>query len=271
MVNMDWNRLLTFTTDTCDRVGARLLADFGRVSSEEKSDGSLVTEADKWADAEIRRSIAATFPEHAILSEEGNHLFTAADWTWVIDPLDGTTNFTRGVPLWAIVVGLLYRGNPVFGYVYLPTLNRRYYGYWPGDTGLEMPQGAYLNDRSISVSPDNLGSNHFFSFCARSIKALKPGFPCKVRMLGVASYNFLCVADGTMLGGIEATPKIWDFAGVYPILLAAGGTWVSLLSAPIFPATIDRDYGSYPLTSMVVSQPELAPIFLPLVSEIALR
>jgi myo-inositol-1(or 4)-monophosphatase len=67
-----------------------------------------------------------------------------------------------------------------------------------------------------------------------------------------------------MLGGVEATPKIWDLAAVWAIIHAAGGVWVSLRDEPTFPAVIDRDYGSYPLTCLIVSNPDLVDVFLPL-------
>ena len=258
------DRILEVASTTAKRVGARLLLDFGRVQGLEKADGSLVTESDRWADAEIRSSITAAFPEHAILSEEAEHLFTDAQWTWVIDPLDGTTNFTRGIPLWGISIGLLYDGEPVFGYVYFPPINQAFHGYWAGNTGLDLPTGAYLNDRSIHVSKDAPGSNQFFSLCARSLQIWKPGFPCKIRMLGVATYNFLAVAAGTSLGGVEATPKIWDLAAVWAILHAAGGVWVSLRDEPTFPAIAGRDYSSYALPSLIVSRAELKDLFFTL-------
>ncbi len=257
------DRILEVASTTAKRVGAQLLLDFGRVQGLEKADGSLVTESDRWADAEIRSSIAAAFPEHAILSEEAEHRFTDAQWTWIIDPLDGTTNFTRGIPLWGISIGLLYYGEPVFGYVYFPPINQAFHGYWAGNSGLDLPTGAYLNDRSIHVSQDEPGSNQFFSLCARSIQVWKPGFPCKIRMLGVATYNFLAVAAGTSLGGVEATPKIWDVAAVWAILHAAGGVWVSLRDEPTFPAIAGRDYENYALPSLIVSRTELQELFLP--------
>ncbi len=257
------DRILEVASTTAQRVGARLLLDFGRVQGLEKADGSLVTESDRWADAEIRSSIAAAFPEHAILSEEAEHRFTDAQWTWIIDPLDGTTNFTRGIPLWGISIGLLYYGEPVFGYVYFPPINQAFHGYWAGNSGLDLPTGAYLNDRSIHVSQDEPGSNQFFSLCARSIQVWKPGFPCKIRMLGVATYNFLAVAAGASLGGVEATPKIWDVAAVWAILHAAGGVWVSLRDEPTFPAIAGRDYENYALPSLIVSRTELQELFLP--------
>jgi myo-inositol-1(or 4)-monophosphatase len=269
IINMEfWDRVLELSRTTAQRVGVQLLADFGSARGVEKDDGSLVTQSDRWADNEIRSSITTAFPAHAVLSEEAEHGFTDAEWTWIIDPLDGTTNFTRGIPLWGISIGLLYRGQPVFGYVYFPPLDRAYHGYWQGDTDLEMPTGAYLNDRPIHVSQDAPSGNHFFSLCARSLHIWQPGFPCKVRMLGVATYNFLMVAEGASLGGVEATPKIWDLAAVWPIVQAAGGVWVSLRDEPTFPAVVGRNYGSYALPSLIVNDRELADRLLPLMSSL---
>ena len=262
------DRVLDLASTTAHRVGTQLLLDFGRVQGLEKADGSLVTESDRWADNEIRSSILKVFPDHAILSEENEHGFTDAQWTWVIDPLDGTTNFTRGIPLWGISIGLLYEGMPVFGYVYFPPLGQTFYGYWAGDTGLDLPTGAYLNNRSIHVSEDRPSSNHFFSLCARSIQVWQPGFPCKIRMLGVATYNFLAVAAGASLGGVEATPKIWDLAAVWAIVHAAGGSWRSLRAEPTFPAVVGRNYGSYAMPCLIVNHSALADLVLPLMTSI---
>ena len=263
-----WTQVLDLASTTTQRVGAQLLLDFGHAQGLEKADGSLVTQSDEWADREIRSSIAKVFPDHAILSEENEHGFTDARWTWIIDPLDGTTNFTRGIPLWGVSIGLLYCGEPVFGYVYFPPVAQTFHGYWAGNTGLDLPTGAYLNGRQIYVSQDRPSSNHFFSLCARSLQIWQPGFPCKIRMLGVATYNFLAVAAGASLGGVEATPKIWDLAAVWAIVHAAGGTWHSLRGEPTFPAVVGRNYGNYAMPSLITNQSELADLVSPLMTSI---
>ncbi len=270
-----WDTVLTFAETTAARVGKQLMADFGFVQASEKADGSLITQSDKWADREIRESIAAAFPEHGILSEEGEHTFPDAEWCWIIDPLDGTTNFARGIPIWAICLSLFYRGIPVFGYVSLPPLGQNFHGFWneqPDDLPAPLiPQsrhlspGAFLNHRPILASSDAPTSNHFFSFCSRSISAIKHPFPCKLRMLGVASYNFLMVAAGWTLGGVEATPKIWDIAAVWVIVQAAGAAWVPLEAEPIFPLTPGLDYSTRSYPTLAVSQPELVAVFKPLI------
>ncbi|MEB3356076.1 MAG: inositol monophosphatase family protein [Synechococcales bacterium] len=260
-----WTDILTFAQEATQRVGDALLQEFGTVSAAEKADGSLVTRCDQWADGELRGAIAQTFPDHGLLSEEVEHIFPNTDWCWIIDPIDGTTNFTRGIPLWGISLGLLYRGTPVFGYVALPPLRQAFHGYWPGTSGLEMPSGAFLNGKPIQVSPDDPSANQFFSLCARSTVVLKDPepFPCKIRMMGAATYNLLMVAAGLALGGVEATPKIWDIAAVWAIAHAAGAVWVPLDDPKIFPLQPGKDYSQQAFPTLIVSRGELLPIFRP--------
>jgi myo-inositol-1(or 4)-monophosphatase len=260
-----WDEVLGFCDRVTAEVGDRLLKDFGTVQGQEKADGSLVTACDQWSDDYLRSAIRETFPTHGVISEETEHLFPGTDWCWIIDPLDGTTNFTRGLPLWGISIGLLYKGTPVFGYVEFPPIHQTYYGYWPGNSGLEMPTGAYRNGNPIRVSSDNTSGNHFFNLCARSIAMLKNSVPAKIRMWGVSTYNFLTIAAGSALGGVEATPKIWDIAAVWAIVQAAGGRWQPLDDLPIFPLQSGADYGKRSFPTLVVARSELLETFEPLV------
>jgi myo-inositol-1(or 4)-monophosphatase len=266
-----WTQILDFAETLTHRVGDRLLNDFGQVQAAEKTDGSLVTQADQWADEELRSAIAQTFPDHGVLSEEATHIFPATDWCWIIDPLDGTTNFARGLPLWGISLGLLYQGTPVFGYVHFPPVRQSFHGYWQGNSGLEVPTGAFMNHRPIHGSSDALSSNHFFNLCARSISVLQQPNPCKIRMLGVSTYNFLTVTAGWALGGVEATPKIWDIAAVWAIAQAAGVVWTPLEPGSIFPLQIGEDYSRRSYPTLVASRAELVEIFLPLTASIKMK
>jgi myo-inositol-1(or 4)-monophosphatase len=263
-----WQSVLEFAETTTDRVGSRLLKDFGQVQAVEKQDGSLVTRSDQWADEELWQAIAQAFPTHGVLSEEVAHILPDNDWCWIIDPIDGTTNFTRGIPIWGISLGLLYRGTPVFGYVHLPPLAQSFHGFWYGDSGLTGPTGAYLNGRPIHAATEAMTSNHFFSLCTRSTEVLRNPFPCKIRMLGAATYNLLTVAAGSVLGAVEATPKIWDIAAVWTIVQAAGAVWHPLESDPIFPLQVGQDYGERSFPTLVVSRADLLPVFEPLVGAI---
>ncbi len=273
-----WKHLLSFAETTTTEVGEQLLADFGQVQATQKADGSLVTRSDQWADQVIREAIATVFPDHGVLTEELAHTFPAGDWCWIVDPLDGTTNFARGIPIWGISLALLYRGTPVFGYVALPPIRQTFYGFWPSHSGLDLAPAAYLNHRMIRSREDLLEGEplintrtHFFNLCTRSTAVLAQGFPCKVRMLGVASYNLLMVAAGISLGGVEATPKIWDIAGVWPIAQAAGAVWVPLHADRLFPLVPNTDYGQRAYPTLLVSHPSLVSVFLPLVQPLRQR
>ena len=266
-----WPEILNFAQETTQRIGTQLVNDFGELQAVNKEDGSLVTQADRWADREIREAIAAKFPTHGVLTEETEHILPDRDWCWVVDPIDGTTNLTRGVPLWGISLGLLYRGTPVFGYIYLPQLDHSFHGYWYGESGLTGPTGAYLNQEAIHTSKDEPSNSHLFNLCARSTAILQNPFPCKIRMIGVASYNILLVACGAALGGVEATPKIWDLAAAVPILQAAGGVFVPLEPEPVFPLQLGQNYGSRPFPCLAVSRQELVPKFKPLVEFIGIK
>ncbi|NEO84133.1 MAG: inositol monophosphatase [Spirulina sp. SIO3F2] len=265
-----WDDVLDFCHQITGEVSDRLLKDFGQLQAVEKADGSLVTDADKWSDQTIRDAIAEVFPEHGVLSEETVHIFPDTDWCWIIDPIDGTTNFARGVPLWGISLGLLYRGTPVFGYVCFPPIAQTFYGYWYGESGLTGPTGAYCSepsggDRPIQTRPDPPGKNQLFNLCARSTAVMQQPFPCKIRMMGVATYNCLLVASGATLGAMEATPKIWDIAAVWAIVQAAGGTFATLETQSVFPLVVGENYGDRPFPSLILSQANWLSQFRPLV------
>ena len=262
-----WAKVTHFTQTETHKVGEKLLEAFGSATADQKADGSLVTQYDKWSDKELCDRIQETFPEHGVLSEEAEHTFPDTNWCWVIDPIDGTTNFTRGIPLWGISLGLLYNGTPVFGHVYIPSINEHFHGFWTGDSGLQMPTGAFVNGKAIHTAPDLPSGSHFFSLCARSTKVLENPFPCKIRMLGVATYNLLTVASGVSLGAVEATPKIWDIAAVWAIVQAAGASWVALDGKSSFPLVVGKDYSSFPFPTLV-TRPDLVGKFEPLVKVI---
>ena len=264
-MNEFWDRVLDFCVQTTDTISDRLMQDFGTIQASEKEDGSLVTQADKWSDGQIREAIAKTFPEHGVLTEETVHIFPDNEWCWVIDPIDGTTNFTRGVPLWSISMGLLYKGTPVFGFVYVPPTKQTFHGFWYGDSGLTGYEGAYLNNQRIKTSREYPSGTQLFNLCARSKAILRQPFPCKVRMLGVASYNLLLVAAGVAMGGVEATPKIWDIAAAWVIVKAAGGEFVFIDGKFDFPLHTGEDYGNVSIPSLGLCRSELTDRFKPLV------
>lgn len=262
-----WEEVYNFCRQITQSIGEKLLEDFATLEATRKADGSLVTEADKWADSELRKAIKQCFPTHGVLTEETEHILPYTDWCWVIDPIDGTTNFTRGIPIWGISIGLLYQGIPVFGFVHFPQIQQTYHGYFYKNTNLTGPLGAFLNNNPIYTSYDAPSLNHVFMLCNRSLDILKHEFPCKIRITGVTSYDLISVACGATLGAIEASPKIWDIAGAYPILRAAGGNLFNFHQTVNFPVTAGLNYGEIDFPILAVAQDNLIPIFQPLVEK----
>ena len=100
-----------------DRVAERQRADFGQIASTVKPDGSLVTDCDRWSDATIAAGLEAILPGDGLLSEEGCTDAPTQRHGWIVDPLDGTTNFSVGLPIWAISMARLQDGQPLEGRV----------------------------------------------------------------------------------------------------------------------------------------------------------
>ena len=222
-----------------------LLQAFGTVSASRKADGTLVTQADHAVDDFLTRQIKDAFPDHAVLSEERNTIYEPEyDFTWVIDPLDGTTNFARGLSIWGISVALFYLGSPVLGLLSFPSLHENYTA--------TINQGAYLNDRSLTTATDEtIDDQHFLMMCTRAPRRYRIDTPLKPRMLGSATYHLVSVANGSAVAAIEATPKLWDIAAVLLILTEAGGCYHSLDKQtsifPLDPMVADYERISYPL------------------------
>jgi len=264
-MSLSIDRLTQFADRLARETGAEIQRDHATVVPEIKPDGSLVTRADRFADAKLHDAIRAEFPDHGILTEEGDRTLPDTDFCWIVDPIDGTTNFTRSIPVWGVSLGLLYRGTPVFGLVYFPPLAQTFSGSYPGDSGLELPTAAYLNGTPIRACQDDISGQHFFSVCTRSIDRVVHPLPCKMRMLGASTYNFLTVALGSCLGAIEATPKIWDIAAVWPIVRASGAQWLFLdaTGAAIerFPLRPNRDYTEEKFPALALAKSEFFETF----------
>jgi myo-inositol-1(or 4)-monophosphatase len=104
----------------------------------------LVTEVDYKCEEIVIEEIERRFPSHSILSEEKGLIDKNSEYKWILDPLDGTINFAKGIPLFGIILSLLHKDETILGVIYLPMLNELYY--------CEKNKGAYLNDIKINVS-----------------------------------------------------------------------------------------------------------------------
>ena len=197
-----------------DNITKRQLKDFGKINSNIKADGTLITECDKWSDQKIVEGISNIVPGEGVLSEEGSQIVPSSSSFWVVDPLDGTTNFAAGIPYWAISIARFVDGKPETALLEIPALNKRIIAI--------SGQGVWLNNKQIPKEKLSLNNNNCVSLCSRSIKILQlnphKSFPGKIRLLGVSSLNMVSVALGQTIGAIEATPKIWDLAAAWLVL-----------------------------------------------------
>src|ERR1700689_3308230 len=119
--------------DRLAQVSGEVILPFFRsaIGAEDKSRGGVfdpVTEADRGAEAAMRRLIGQTFPAHGVIGEEYGQDRPAAEYVWVLDPIDGTKSFISGLPMWGTLIGLMHRGRPVYGMMSQPFTRERYSG-----------------------------------------------------------------------------------------------------------------------------------------------
>lgn len=147
--------LLEFATESCYLAGQLSLGYFRRnIKPERKNDNSPVTIADKEAEQLMRQRIAHYYPEHGILGEEFGMTGTA-ETRWIIDPIDGTKGFMRGVPLYGVLMALEHRSEILVGVAYFPALGEM--------VSAAKGQGAFLNGRRVFVSQEDSIENAFIS------------------------------------------------------------------------------------------------------------
>ena len=197
-----------------DRVSDRQRQDFGHIGSDVKPDGSLITTCDRWSDAAIVQGLADIAPGEGVLSEEGSQTLPRSSAYWIVDPLDGTTNFAAGIPYWAISVARFVDGRPSEVFLEVPALRQRIVAL--------RGRGATRNGEPLTVETRLAATSACVSLCSRSIRVLQQRsdhpFPGKIRLLGVASLNLVSVALGQTVAALEASPKIWDLAAAWLVL-----------------------------------------------------
>lgn len=197
---------------------------------------NLVTEVDKKSEQTIIEFIRKNFPSHNILAEEGGEKKSSSDYIWVIDPLDGTTNFAHGLPIFSVSIGVQYKEETIAGVVYDVMRDVVY--------SAEKGSGAFENGKKISVSsnekiedsllvtgfPYNVSENPEKAF-ERFIVMLKTARA--VRRLGSAAIDFCYVANGVFDGFWEVHLNPWDICAGKLIVEEAGGKVTDFNGNPI--------------------------------------
>jgi myo-inositol-1(or 4)-monophosphatase len=207
--------------------GGQVLLDWvGRFASREKAPADLVTDADLSSQDEIRRIIQQNFPLHAFLGEEGAPSGReGSEYRWLVDPLDGTTNYVHRIPHFCVSVALEYQGNPICGTIFDPVARECFSG--------ALTTGAFLNGRNLKVStvkkleeavvaasfPPRLKSE------SRELKELAQMMVASqaVRRTGSAALNLSYVAAGRFDAYWGGLTKPWDIAAGVLLIREAGG------------------------------------------------
>ncbi|PWT87903.1 MAG: inositol monophosphatase [Blastocatellia bacterium] len=220
--------LLNFAIQTARDAGSLLIQKLGAAQISKKGDIDLVTEADIAAEQLIIERIRSHYPQHTILAEESGDAVTlgqSSDWKWIIDPLDGTTNYAHGYPCFCVSIAAEFKGAIEIGVVYDPMRNEMF--------AAERGQGATLNGRTIRVSdvddlsramvctgfPYNVRERHDFAreFAKFTMSAQA------VRRDGSAAIDLAYVACGRFDGFWEDGLNPWDMAAGVLLIEEAGG------------------------------------------------
>jgi myo-inositol-1(or 4)-monophosphatase len=222
--------------------GELLMGYFARhVKIEYKGDVDLVTEADRASEALILDRLQARFPRHDVVGEEGARRETGSDYKWYVDPLDGTTNFAHGFPVFCISMGLEHKGELIAGVVHDPTRGEMF--------SAEKGSGAYLNQRRIHVSktaklPESLIGTGFPSHKRHQSPNIHFYHQITLRTHGVrragsAALDLASVASGRLDGFWEFNLNRWDLAAGVLLVEEAGGQVTGFFGQPFHLA--DRD------------------------------
>lgn len=215
---------LTTALEACSRAENILKKYFNQMEIRWKKDGSPVCMADIKAEEIIRKTILAKFPNHKFWGEEqGKNSYSESNYLWIIDPLDGTKNYIRGIGLFSTQIALYYQGEIILGLSNAPDLSEKIYA--------EKGKGAYLNGKKINVSTISelnrayLGYGNYKYFVKnKKTKQLSKIIKATASQRGAGDFwNYHLLSCGKIDITIEAETKIWDIAALSLIVEEAGG------------------------------------------------
>lgn len=192
-----------------------------------KADQSPVTIADQRAEEILRKKIHRYFPEHGIIGEEFGEEASSREWVWTIDPIDGTRSFIQGIPLFATLLSLLHKGEPVMGVICLPALGTTVWAV--------RGKGAFEGDRQIRVSSHTTLNNSVLAtadrYCFKEKKYLRFWNQLHAQGKLVRTYpdafGHLLAIQGSVDAMIDPWAYVWDFAPCKILVQEAGGTFAN--------------------------------------------
>lgn len=230
--------MLQLAIDAALEAGRFLKMNIGKIKQIEHKYGeerNLVTEIDKKAEQLIIEKIKKRYPHHDFLGEESGSHKATSEYKWIIDPLDGTTNYTHGLGIFCTSIGLEHQGETVLGVIYDPSADELFTA--------EKDKGAYLNNRRIRVSqtkrlmeslivtgfPYDIKNNPYHAVEHFSNVLMESQ---AVRRLGSAALDLSYVACGRFDGFWEVTLNPWDMAAGVLLVQEAGGKFTNFKGFP---------------------------------------
>lgn len=232
-MNSAWRDRYDAAVEAARRAGRAALGHFDRtVAVEWKKDQSPVTIADREAEEILRTALLSRFPSDGFLGEESGSIEGSSGFRWIVDPVDGTRSFVRGVPLWATLIGLEYQDEQIAGVAYVPAFDQMYRAL-RGD-------GAFRDGRRIRVSNvATLGEAHlYYSSLAWFARAGREESVIQLmkqteRQRGFGDfYGFVLVAQGSGELMVEHGVHVWDVAGIKVLIEEAGGRFTDWDGTP---------------------------------------
>jgi len=231
MADIDLQTILDVATEAAYVAGRRTLAYFDTgVPVETKADNTPVTRADREAEEIIRACIARYFPGHSILGEEHGQVSGDPDYKWLIDPIDGTKAFIRGVPFYGTLIGVLVRGQPAVGVAYLPALDEMLAaaagrGCRRNGRPVRVSTVARLEEAALMVTSvrDAMKRSDAYERLAARTKLQRTWGDC---------YGYVLVATGRAEIAIDPVMNPWDCGPFVTILQEAGGHFTNWTGEP---------------------------------------
>jgi len=209
--------------------------DFEVFSKDTKN--NLVTEVDKGCQELIKNKISNRFPDHSIIGEEDgdSSISNISEFTWVVDPIDGTTNFANGLPNFSISIGLLKNSEPIAGSIWIP---------WPNENrclifSTAKDEGSWIDNRKIDINNPqfSLGEGAISSYSSfspifgnksRKIKPMNIRLRGDKRVIGSVAYEMAMLTKGVISFALLGPAFIWDFGAGLLLIKEAGGVVLEL-------------------------------------------
>jgi len=204
-----------------EQAGQLAMVYFRQVVPQQKSNGSLLTEADLTIERFLISQLHTAFPEHDILAEESDPTQQQSDFLWTIDPVDGTTGFVHGLPDWGIAVGLLHKRQPVWGMFHMPMLGRT------------ITNGADGGGKRPFPIRTDWGIKGFLAVSSSSAHRKFAMQVQRIRTVSSVSTALVYVAQGVAAAAFIPKARLWDLVPGMAIIEQAGGEMRYLSGKPV--------------------------------------